>query len=71
MRYWQHGETGRLLAIDLQMASIHWIEITKEQYEERLNETGDCPAGTDWVSQLEELHPPTGGSNVQKPSDYS
>jgi len=32
MRYWQHGETGRLLAIDLQMAPSNWTEITEEQY---------------------------------------
>ena len=34
MRYWQHGETGRLLAIDIQMAPSKWVELTKEQYEE-------------------------------------
>lgn len=34
MRYWQHGETGRLLKIDVQMSTYTWIEITKEQYEE-------------------------------------
>lgn len=36
MRYWQHSETGRLLAIDLQMAPSKWIEITKEEYEKAL-----------------------------------
>lgn len=36
MRYWQHDETARLLAIDLQMAPSKWTELTKEQYEEAL-----------------------------------
>lgn len=36
MRYWQHSETGRLLAIDIPMAPIHWTELTKEQYEEAI-----------------------------------
>jgi hypothetical protein len=34
MRYWQHNETGRLLAVDIQMAPSNWTQITKEQYEE-------------------------------------
>jgi hypothetical protein len=34
MRYWQHGETGRLLKIDVQMSTYTWVEITKEQYED-------------------------------------
>lgn len=33
MKYWQHNETGRLLAIDLQMAPSNWTEITKEEYD--------------------------------------
>jgi hypothetical protein len=32
VRYWQHDETARLLAIDLQMAPSKWTEITEEQY---------------------------------------
>jgi hypothetical protein len=36
VRYWQHYETARLLAIDLQMAPSKWTELTKEQYEEAL-----------------------------------
>jgi len=48
MRYWQHGETGRLLKINVPMAPIHWVEITKEQYEdaERIN-NGAVPAKTE------------------------
>ena len=34
MRYWQHGETGKLLKIDVQMAPSNWIELTEEQYQE-------------------------------------
>lgn len=45
MRYWQHGETGRLLKINLQMAPSNWTEITKEQYEEaeRINNEDSVP----------------------------
>ena len=53
MRYWQHGETGRLLRIDVQMAPSKWVEITEEEYN---NAMGDCPAGTNWVLELEKEH---------------
>lgn len=33
MRYWIQIETGKLLRIDVQMAPIHWMQITKEEYE--------------------------------------
>jgi hypothetical protein len=41
MRYWQHGETGRLLKIDVQMSTYTWVEITKEQYEEAILANSD------------------------------
>lgn len=34
MRYWQHGETGRLIKVDVPMAPSNWIELTEEQYNE-------------------------------------
>ena len=55
MRYYQHGETGRLVKVeaDILLNPNNWIELNKEQYE-----------------NAKELHPPTGGSNVQNPSEY-
>ena len=36
MRYWQHGETGRLLAMENNPMG-EWYEIEKDQYEEALH----------------------------------
>ncbi len=38
MRYWQHNETGRIVAVDVKMAPSNWTELTKEQYEQATNE---------------------------------
>lgn len=49
MRYWQHNETGRLLKINVQMAPIHWTEITEEDYNFAVQvqnmQTGRIPSG--------------------------
>jgi hypothetical protein len=56
MRYWQHGETGRLLKVqaDVPLNPNNWIEITEDQYieAERINEDDDkTPDSTTIVVQ--------------------
>lgn len=36
MRYWQHGETGRVVATETELVG-EWYEIEAEQYEEALH----------------------------------
>lgn len=41
MRYWQHGETGRLLKVDVQMVPDRWVEITEDEYNQAILQDSD------------------------------